>query len=123
MPGDVADLVFTGGVVHTVDAKNAIAQALAVSDGRILALGSDVDVLLTAGPSTERVELGGRALLPGMIEGHGHFSGLGEHNVRSIARHRVWVQSRRWLRRFENALNLNLPTLGYMAVVTINHDW
>ncbi|MFP6678738.1 MAG: amidohydrolase [Dehalococcoidia bacterium] len=77
MPGDVADLVFTGGVVHTVDAKNAIAQALAVSDGRVLALGSDSDVLLTAGPSTERVELGGRALLPGMIEGHGHFSGLG----------------------------------------------
>jgi predicted amidohydrolase YtcJ len=77
MPGAIADLVFTGGTVHTVDSDNSIAEAVAVSDGRILAVGSDADVLATAGPSTERVELGGRSLLPGMIEGHGHFAGLG----------------------------------------------
>ena len=77
MPGDVADLVFTGGVVHTVDPHNTIAEAVAVSDGRVLAVGSDAEVLATAGPGTERVELRGRSLLPGMIEGHGHFAGLG----------------------------------------------
>ena len=77
MPGDVADLVFTGGAVHTVDANNTIAEAVAVADGRILAVGFEADVLATTGPGTERVELGGRSLLPGMIDGHGHFSGLG----------------------------------------------
>ena len=77
MPGDIADLVFTGGTVHTVDANNTIAEAVAISDGRILAVGSDLDILATAGPSTERVALAGQSLLPGMIEGHGHFSGLG----------------------------------------------
>ena len=77
MAGEIADLVFTGGAVHTVDAANTVVEAVAVSDGRILATGSDADVLATAGPETERVELRGRSLLPGMIDAHGHFTGVG----------------------------------------------
>ena len=54
MPGDRAELIFTNGIVHTVDANNSIAEAVAVSDGRILAVGSNAEVSATAGPATER---------------------------------------------------------------------
>lgn len=77
MAGDRADVVFTGGVVHTVDAQNSIAEAVAVSDGRILAVGSNADVLATAGPQTRHYELDGRGLLPGFIDAHQHFVGVG----------------------------------------------
>ncbi len=77
MTGDRADLVFTGGVVHTVDANNHIAEAVAVSDGRILAVGSNAEVTATAGPDTRHVELNGRSLTPGFIDAHQHFTGVG----------------------------------------------
>ncbi len=78
MPGERADLILHGGVVHTVDAGNRLAEAVAVSDGHILAVGSKADVLATAGPSTQRVDLRGRSLLPGFIDAHAHFPWLGE---------------------------------------------
>ena len=77
MAGDQADVVFTGGGVHTVDAGNRIAEAVAVSDGRILAVGSNVEVGATAGPGTRHVELRGRSLTPGFIDAHAHFVGVG----------------------------------------------
>ncbi len=77
MAGATADLVFSGGPVHTVDATNAIAEAVAVSDGRILAVGSAAAVHATAGPQTRHVDLRGRSLLPGFIDAHCHFNGVG----------------------------------------------
>ena len=77
MAGDRADVIFTGGVVHTVDASNSLAEAVAVSDGRILAVGSNAEVSALAGPATRRVELNGRSLLPGFIDAHQHFVGVG----------------------------------------------
>ena len=77
MAGDRADLIFTNGVVHTVDATNSIAEAVAVSDGRILAVGSNATVASSAGPSTRRVDLAGRSLTPGFIDAHHHFVGIG----------------------------------------------
>jgi predicted amidohydrolase YtcJ len=77
MAGDRADVVFTGGVVHTVDTSNRIAEAVAVADGRILAVGSNTEVGGYAGPSTRRFDLNGRSLLPGFIDAHQHFVGVG----------------------------------------------
>lgn len=77
MPDDRADLIFTNGVVHTVDASNSIAEAVAISDGRILAVGSSAEISATAGPSTRRVDLAGRSLAPGFIDAHHHFVGVG----------------------------------------------
>jgi predicted amidohydrolase YtcJ len=77
MSGDRADIIFSGGPVHTVDHDNSIAEAIAVSDGRILAVGSTAAVSATAGPQTRRVNLAGRSLLPGLIDAHQHFSGVG----------------------------------------------
>jgi predicted amidohydrolase YtcJ len=77
MPDDRADLIFTNGIVHTVDASNTLAEAVAVSDGRILEVGSNASVAATAGPATRRVDLAGRTLTPGFIDAHHHFAGVG----------------------------------------------
>ena len=77
MTGDRADLVLTGGIVHTVDPNDSIAEAVAVSDGRILAVGSTADVNATTGPDTRHIELNGRSLTPGFIDAHQHFTGIG----------------------------------------------
>jgi predicted amidohydrolase YtcJ len=77
MAGDTADIIFQGGAVHTVDARDSIVEAVAVSDGRILAVGSDAEVGATAGNGTMRVDLRGRTLTPGFIDAHHHFVGVG----------------------------------------------
>lgn len=74
---DHADLIFTGGRVHTVNPTNDIAEAVAVRDGRIVAVGSNVDLRPLAGPATRTIDLRGRSLLPGFTDAHGHFAGVG----------------------------------------------
>ena len=74
---DRADLVFVGGRVHTVNAADDIVEAVAVADGRILAVGGDADIRGLAGPGTRVVELRGRSLLPGFIDAHCHFASVG----------------------------------------------
>jgi predicted amidohydrolase YtcJ len=72
-----ADLVLTGGAVYTVDAARSWAQAVAVRDGRIVAVGTDADMRPHVGPRTEVVGLHGRMLLPGFQDAHVHASGGG----------------------------------------------
>ncbi len=73
-----ADLVLRGGKVITVDPSERIAGAVAVEGNRILAVGTDEEVARFTGPRTRVVDLGGRALLPGFIDGHSHVEGLAE---------------------------------------------
>lgn len=68
-----ADKIYLGGDIITMDEKNPVADAVAIKDGRILAVGSKADVLKTGGAFTEIVDLGGRSLLPGFLDGHSHF--------------------------------------------------
>jgi len=72
-----ADLVLTGGAVYTVDAARSWAQAVAVKDGRIVAVGAAADMRPHVGPRTEVVNLRGRMLLPGFQDAHVHASGGG----------------------------------------------
>jgi hypothetical protein len=72
--GAVADLVLTNGRVITVDAKDRVVQAVAIGGGKILAVGSDAEVLRYAGPSTRRIDLKGKAATPGLLDAHAHFS-------------------------------------------------
>lgn len=65
-----ADLLFRGGPVFTADPVRRRAGAVAVKDGRILAVGDDLEELV--GPATERVDLGGRLLTPGFRDAHVH---------------------------------------------------
>jgi hypothetical protein len=73
-----ADLVFVDGAVYTVDAARSWAQAVAVSNGRIAAVGTTSQVKDLIGPTTEVVDLAGRMLLPGFQDAHVHpvFGGL-----------------------------------------------
>ena len=59
-----ADLVLINGQVLTVDADFSVAEALAVRDGRVLAVGTSTDMLELAGPNTERVDLADREHKP-----------------------------------------------------------
>lgn len=70
--GDSADIIYHGGPVLTVNAKDEVVQALAVRNGVIIAVGSEADVMASKGPRTELVDLQGRALLPGFVAAHEH---------------------------------------------------
>ncbi len=67
-----ADVILTGGVVYAVDARRSRHEALAVKDGRIVALGSAAEAAEWAGPRTRTVDLGGRLVLPGFADAHLH---------------------------------------------------
>ena len=71
------DLVLRGGIVATVDADDSMAEAVAIDDGWIVAVGSNEDVDALIGAGTEVIELDGRLAAPGFIEGHGHYMSLG----------------------------------------------
>ncbi|MFF4780880.1 amidohydrolase [Streptomyces griseorubiginosus] len=71
-----ADLVLTGGPVHTVDPSRSRATSVAVRDGRIVAVGHD-EVRELIGPRTEVVDLKGKSLLPGFQDAHVHPQGAG----------------------------------------------
>jgi hypothetical protein len=73
-----ADLVLRGGRILTLDAAVPEAQALAARNGAIVAIGSNADVDRFVGSSTQVIDLGGQLAIPGFIEGHGHFTGVGE---------------------------------------------
>jgi predicted amidohydrolase YtcJ len=72
-----ADLAFVNGAVYTVDAARSRAQAVAVKDGRIAAVGSDGAVREHVGPRTQVFDLAGRMLLPGFQDAHVHPVGGG----------------------------------------------
>jgi len=68
-----ADLILHNGRVYTVDPVQPWAEAVACRDGRIVAVGSNDDVLELVGPQTERLDVGRRLVLPGLTDAHIHF--------------------------------------------------
>ncbi len=76
-PEEPADLVLRNGKVVTVDELRPEASAVAARGGTIVAVGSDEEIEAFIGPETEVLDLEGRLAIPGFIEGHGHFMGLG----------------------------------------------
>jgi predicted amidohydrolase YtcJ len=72
-----ADMIFVNGRVHTVDARNSIAEAAAVAGKRIVAAGSNASIRPLAPAGTRVVDLAGRSLLPGLIDAHCHLVGVG----------------------------------------------
>jgi predicted amidohydrolase YtcJ len=67
-----ADRIWTGGTVLTMNDAAMRAEAVAERGGRIVAVGSRTDVLKLQGPGTKLIDLGGRTLLPGFVDAHGH---------------------------------------------------
>ena len=79
---DQVDLVLRNGVVVTVDEEHPAAEAVAITADKIVAVGSNREIDAYVGPETQVIDLDGRLTIPGFIEGHGHFMGLG--NARMI---------------------------------------
>ena len=107
-----ADLILTNAAILTADPTNPRAEALAIAQGRILAVGRAGDVSVLAGPGTRVVDLHGRGVLPGMIDSHTHglwgasrdllevFTGLGSTHadlLDAIAARLGQVAPGRWL--------------------------
>ncbi|MEE2897457.1 MAG: amidohydrolase [Gemmatimonadota bacterium] len=78
---EAADLVLRGGKIVTVDEQVPEAQALAARDGRIVAVGSNAEIADYIGEGTEVLELDGNLAIPGFIEGHGHYMGVGRSRL------------------------------------------
>lgn len=70
-----ADRVLLGGRIITVDAANSVAEAVAIKDGRILAVGTSARIRELVGPGTETIDLHGLTATPGLLDAHCHFSG------------------------------------------------
>ncbi len=69
----VPDVVYLGGDIITMDDENLVVEAAAVKDGKIAAVGTKADMLTMSGAATRIVDLQGKTMLPGFIDGHSHF--------------------------------------------------
>ncbi|MDB5902204.1 MAG: hypothetical protein JWM26_1082 [Betaproteobacteria bacterium] len=81
-----ADLILHNGRIVTVDERFSIAQAIAIRGERVVSVGRNADVEKLAGPSTRRVDLRGRTVIPGLIDNHAHFMRAVEY----------WPEEVRW---------------------------
>ena len=81
-PGAIAapDTVLLNGKIVTVDDRFTIAQALAVKDGRIVAVGKSAVIARLADKSTRRIDLKGKTVIPGLIDNHAHWVRAAEHD-------------------------------------------
>jgi hypothetical protein len=71
------DSIIFNGNIYTVDEKAPSAEAIAIKDGKIMAIGSNTDIEKLGNEATIKIDASGNFVMPGFIEGHGHFSGLG----------------------------------------------
>ena len=69
---DVADTIYSGGPILTINDGQPKVEAVAVKDGRILAAGTLADISTFQGETTEAFDLNGRTMLPGFVDSHGH---------------------------------------------------
>jgi len=76
------NLIFYNAQILTADDDNTIVTAVAIRDGKFLALGSDNDILQLAGPDTQKIDLKGQSVVPGFIDNHGHGSWVGNQSKR-----------------------------------------
>ena len=76
-----ATLVLRNGNVITVDDARPRAEAIAIRGDRIAAVGSNAEIQAYVGASTRVIDLAGQTAIPGLIESHGHFMGLGQSKM------------------------------------------
>lgn len=76
-PAAAADLIITNARIYTVDEAHPLADALVVRGGRVAFVGDTRGALSLRGPQTRVIDLDGKTVIPGMVDAHGHVSGLG----------------------------------------------
>ena len=72
-----ADKIIINANVYTVDTSKPMAQAFAIKDGKFLEIGTNEEIQKLKSEKTEVIDAEGKFIMPGFIEGHGHFAGLG----------------------------------------------
>src|SRR5690606_19748587 len=72
-----ADLIIVNAIIRTMDKEDPRAEAVAVKDGRISAVGTSDDIRKLAGKDTKVIDASGRLLLPGFNDAHAHFMAIG----------------------------------------------
>ncbi|HEX6892312.1 MAG TPA: amidohydrolase [Chryseolinea sp.] len=75
------DLVVLGGRIYTASDKSAIVEAVAVTGNKIVFAGAEKEARAMIGTNTSVVDLEGKVMTPGFIEGHGHFMGIGYNEL------------------------------------------
>jgi predicted amidohydrolase YtcJ len=78
---ETADLIIKGGTIYTVNDNQPTVEAVAVKDNKILFAGSEEEVEKYLSEETQQIDLAGKTMTPGFIEGHGHFMGLGYNEL------------------------------------------
>ena len=73
-----ADLIITNARIYTSDDTRPVVDAIAVADGRVLFVGNASGAMALKGTTTRVIDLGGRTVIPGMVDAHGHVAGLGD---------------------------------------------
>ena len=77
-PANPPDAIFFGGTIYTGVDGQLPATAVSVKDGRVVAVGTQEELLKSVGDKTEKVDLGGAFLYPGFTDAHSHLYGIGE---------------------------------------------
>ena len=112
------NLLIHNGKIVTVDDKTTatnvgtIVEAMAVRDGKILALGSNQEILALKGPQTQVIDLKGRTVLPGIIDTHSHLQSyaIGHFGWRELAKRRIAIRAEdgeTWAEREEESAGSN----------------
>lgn len=78
---EIADMVIWNGKIYTVDDVNPFAEAVAIKSGKILAVGTKQTIQNFVGDQTQLIDLQGKFLYPGFIEGHAHIMGIGDNLI------------------------------------------
>ena len=76
-----ADTIFINGNIYTVSSDQGNAEAVAVRDGKIIAVGANSDILSHKGSTTKTIDLKGKMMTPGLIDSHAHFMGVGHSKL------------------------------------------
>lgn len=118
-----ADTIYVGGDIVTVNDAAPSAEALAIKNGRILAVGKESELMALRDDNTKIVDLDGRTMIPGFIDGHGHVFNTGvqalsanllaapDGNVDSIAS--LQEELRTWVAKSENSKHGIILGFGY----------
>ena len=98
-PVPPADLIVVGGRIVTVDGASTVAEAVAIRDGRFVAVGTTAEVRRLAGPETRAIDARGRMVIPGLIDSHVHALGVAAaeqtqpfRNLASVADVQSWIR-------------------------------
>lgn len=78
------DLILLNGVIHTMDPANPQAEAVAIANGRFLAVGTNAEISACATSKTKRIDLGKFPVFPGFIDAHMHVASSGLEHLQSV---------------------------------------